>query len=462
MIITSFLLSLVAFVAIGVLSIVSRQPSTLDYLLAGRDVKPSLVGLSFFATENSGFMFVGFVGLAYVQGVSAVWFLVGWYVGEVAVLWRAARKVREKTGEIDAETYGRLLSEWSGTAQVAVRRLSALVTMVLLGVYAAAQLSAGGKALHVLMGWEPWVGVVIGFVVVLLYCFAGGIRATIWTDAAQGLTMLVSLVVLVVAGLSRVDGYGGLWSQLSEIDPGLVRATPEGLRFGFAAYFAGWLFAGAGVLGQPHVMVRFMVIDNPKHVRRALLYYLGMVGGLTVLCLTVGLVARVVLPELGGTDPELALPALSRDVLPDVVTGLVLAGLFAASMSTADSQVLSGSAALAVDLVPRARNRYGWTKMGTVLVALCAVGIALLGSSNVFALMTFAWATMAAGFGPILFLHTFGLASGKWTALAMMVSGPSACILWKYYGYPDDVYMVLPGLLASFAVYCIGRFCAHR
>jgi len=455
MVICSFVFSLIVFVAIGVASGLRRHPSTEDYLLASQDVKPWLVGLSFFATENSGFMFIGYVGLVYLQGVSAVWFLVGWYSGEASILWFTARKLRDSTAELNAQTYSALLSRWGGREITAIRRLSALIIIVFLGIYAAAQLSAGGKALNVLLGWDYGLGAVIGFVVVVLYCFAGGIRASIWTDAVQGVVMLISLIVLVAAGLSRVGGYHELWSQLSAVDQSLTRPFPSDLRFGFLAYFAGWLFAGMGVLGQPHVMVRFMVIDRPQNVRRALMYYVGMVSVLTFLCLTVGLVARAVLPELLSGDPELALPKLSSVLLPDMLTGLVLAGLFAASVSTADSQVLSSAAALTQDLVPRYANSYGFAKIGTLLVGSVALVVALLGLTNVFGLVTFAWATMGAGFAPLLFLYTVGAKPGARTALTMMIAGPVASILWKLYGYPDDIYSVLPGVLAALGAYAV-------
>jgi len=453
MIIPSFLFFLLAFVLIGVSSAKHRQPSTADYLLASQDVKPWLVGLSFFATENSGFMFVGYIGMIYLQGVSAIWLAVGWYVGEVCILWWTGSRIRERTTELEAQTYSSLLSRWSGEEFVAVRRLSALVIMIFLGVYAAAQLSAGGKALHVLVGWDYTVSASVGFVIVLLYCYAGGIRASIWTDAAQALVMLVSLIVLVIVGLSHVGGYSELWTKLAAIDENLVRVIPENLKFGFLLYFLGWLFAGMGVLGQSHVMVRFMVIDESKHVRRALVYYFGMVVTLSALCLTVGLITRVLLPELATSDPELGLPTLSAALLPEVLTGLVLAGLFSAAISTADSQILSSSAALTRDLVPQYRDSYLWTKVGTVLVASIALGISVAGFTNVFTLVTFAWSVMAAGFAPLLFLFTIGKRPSESQALSMMLVGIVAAVLWKQLGYADHVYNVLPGIVAGLLTY---------
>ncbi|MCB0346578.1 MAG: sodium/proline symporter [Bdellovibrionales bacterium] len=462
MIIGSFVFFLIAFVLIGVASTRFHDNTTEDYLLASQNIKPWLVGFSFFATENSGFMFVGFVGMAYSQGLSAIWLLIGWYVGEVMVLWWTGRQIREQTSAIKADTYSNLLSRWTGEEYVVVRRLSALIVMVFLGVYGAAQLSAGSKALHVLMNWEYNTGAFIGFVIVVLYCAAGGIRASIWTDAAQAIVMFASLIVLTAAGLANVGGVGVLFDKLEAVDPRLVALYPAELKFGFLPFFLGWLFAGIGVLGQAHVMVRFMVIDHARNVRRALLYYLGMVSVLAVLCLTVGLLCRIALPELAAGDAELGLPMLSAQLLPDVLIGLVLAGLFSAAISTADSQILSSSAALSRDLLPQFGEGYLWTKVGTVIVACIALAIAVSGYNDVFALVTFAWAVMAAGFMPLLFLLVIGAKPNESQSLMVMLIGIAASLAWHYAGLAEHVYNVLPGILAGFLTYAVVRGGASR
>lgn len=455
MILTSFFLFLVGFVLIGVASTKYHTHTTEDYLLASQNIKPWLVGFSFFATENSGFMFVGFVGMAYAQGLSALWVLVGWYVGEVTILWWTGRQIREQTSAIKADTYSNLLSRWTGQEFSAVRKVSAVNVMVFLGVYGAAQLSAGSKALHVLMDWNYNTGALIGFVIVVIYCAAGGIRASIWTDAAQAIVMFASLIVLVAAGLSDIGGMAVLMQKLEAIDPKLTNVIPGDLKFGFLPFFLGWLFAGLGVLGQAHVMVRFMVIDHAKNVRRALLYYLGMVSVLAVLCLIVGMLCRVALPELAAGDAELGLPMLSSQLLPDVMVGLVLAGLFAAAISTADSQILSSSAALTRDLLPQWGGSYIMTKIGTILVASIALGISVSGYNDVFTLVTFAWSVMAAGFMPLVCLLVLGKTPNQGQSLAIMFIGIAASVAWHFSSLAPHVYNVLPGILAGFVAYAI-------
>lgn len=449
----SFVFFLLLFVMVGLASSRYSQKTTEDYLLASKNIKPWLAGFSFFATENSGFMFIGYIGLIYAIGLSALWVAIGWYLGEVLVLWRTARVLRAHNDTVNSQTYAGLISRWTGQEYVAVRYIAALIFIVFLSVYAAAQLSAGGKALNVLAGWDLNFSAVIGFLIVVAYCVAGGIRATIWTDAVQAIVMFVSLVLIVGFSLNEIGGLGVLIDRLNEIDPALLDMMAGSYKFGMIGFILGWLFAGMGVLGQAHVMVRFMVIDKAESVKKALIYYAGLVSILSILCVVAALSARVLLPEL--QDAELALPMLASDLMPSVLAGLFLAGLFAAAMSTADSQVLSSSAALTRDIVPRYKDSLLWSKAGTLLVALFALGVAVSGDKNVFKLATFAWSVMAAGLTPLILVYSFHKKPSQALAVLMMLGGAGASIAWELAGLSGEMYNVLPGLAAGLAIYIV-------
>ena len=208
-----------------------------------------------------------------------------------------------------------------------------------------------------------------------------------------------------------------------------------------------------GVLGQPHVMVRFMVIDKPKNVQKAILYYAGFVTVLTILCTVAALSARVLLPDLLGSDPELALPTLSSSFMPGVLSGLFLAGLFAATMSTADSQILASSAALTRDLVPKYKDNVLWTKSGTILVAILALTVAMNGDKNVFRLALYGWSAMAASMGPLLLVYALGKKPSQIHAIIMMLVGAGVSIGWEEAGLTGDMFNVLPGVAASLFIY---------
>ncbi|MGK7894314.1 MAG: sodium/proline symporter, partial [Xenococcus sp. (in: cyanobacteria)] len=345
----TFIAFLVIFTVVGIYSAKYKQDTTTDYLLAGRKVNPWLIAFSAMSTGQSGLLFTGQVGYAYTKGISALWLVIGWAIGDYLAWWLVFRKLRNTSEKSEADTVSNFLSQ--GKDQP-IRMVSALITVVFLGTYAAAQLVAGSKALHSVFGWNYAWGIIIGTVIVVLYCFSGGIRASIWTDAVQSVVMIISLLLLLGVTLVAGGGLGNIWLELGEIDPNLTNLSPDNLAWGFMPFFLGWLVAGFGVVGQPHILVRAMAIDSADNIgfARDVKTIFGLVN--STAAILIGLSARVLLPSLSNSDPELALLYLSLDLLPGILVGLMLAGLFAATISTADSQILSCSAALTQDVFP--------------------------------------------------------------------------------------------------------------
>ena len=456
--IASFGVFLAAFVGIGVLSSRRKRSNADDYLLASRDVSSWLTALSAVSTNNSGFMFIGLIGATYKTGVSSAWLMVGWIAGDyLAWLW-VHRRLRVQSEVREANT----IPAFVGGGDRLVVTAAALVTLCFLGTYAAAQLSAGSKALHVLFGWEYGIGAVIGAVIVLVYCFSGGIRASIWTDAAQAVVMLISMVTLIAVALGHTGGISGLFARLEAIDPRLVEVLPRGLTFGFGPYLLGWLGAGLGVVGQPHIMIRAMAIRSGDAIGRARRIYFTWYVAFTACAIGVGLACRVLLRVGDGFDAELALPSLSIELLPPWLVGLILAGLFSATMSTADSQVLSCSAAVTQDIFPGWGTKYGRLKLGTALVVGLVLAISLGADKGVFQLVVLAWSALASSLGPLLMLRVLGVAVGRATGAAMIAGGLGGVLVWRYgLGLSGALYDVLPGMLSGLAIFLVSRLTAR-
>jgi sodium/proline symporter len=447
-----FILFLLAFVAVGVYAMSRRRATADDYLVASRSVHPWLTSLSAVATNNSGFMFLGLIAETYLFGIRAAWLMVGWVLGDWMAWFFVHRRLREQSEARGSRTIPGFLG---GDLSPLVVAVAGLIVLVFLGLYAAAQLNAGGKALHYVFEWDLRSGAIIGAVIVAVYCFAGGIRASIWTDAAQSVVMLGAMLLLVATALVEVGGPAALWSRLEAIDPELTVLAPSDYRFGFAGYLLGWIGAGAGVIGQPHVMIRAMAIDSADNMAKARRIYIGWYAIFAAACIAVGLAARVLLPE-APADAELSLPILAGMLLPAVLVGLMLAGIFAATISTADSQILSCSAAVTHDLVPTLGERYAAIKLATIGVTGLALLMALFGPDSVFKLVTMAWATLAAGLGPLMVIRVFHLRINAPVALAMMIGGVAGALVWRLVlEWHGDMYDVLPGMIAGFAVYAI-------
>lgn len=456
----SFGLCLLLVFALGLASMLRSSGTVEDYYVASRDVKPSLVGLSAVATNNSGYMFIGVIGFTYTAGLTAVWLMVGWILGDLLaslLVHRQLRLVAERTRQL---SFAGTLASWNGPEMRTLRAVAALVTVVFLGAYAAAQVSAGGKALQAMFGWDRHSGAVLVTAIVAAYCLAGGIRASIWTDAAQALIMLLAMGLLLVAAVDGLGGFGATWRELAAV-PNFLDWFPADLAVpgsaGYALFVAGWLFAGVSVIGQPHILVRFMALDRPQNLWRARAWYYAFFTVFYAMATGVGLMARLYLPELGALDPELALPRLAMLLLHPAAVGIVLAGIFAATMSTADSLVLSCSAALTNDLARAGPRALYVGKAATLAVAAFALAIAVTGPGSVFLLVIAAWSTLGSAFGPLVMVLAAGGRPSERLALLMMAAGPAVALLWRALGWHEQFYEGMPGIVAGMLVYRLGR-----
>jgi len=467
----SFLFFMLAFLLVGFSSVLVRRKQSADYLLAGRSLPPALAGLSAVATNNSGYMFIGMIGFTYSTGLGAVWLMIGWIFGDFLISLLVHRRLRRATEEFESLTYPSLLANWYGQNHVGVRVLVALIAVVFLGIYSAAQFSAGSKALHVIFGWEQRLGALLGAGMVLFYCFSGGLRASVWTDAAQSMVMLTGMLVMVWITVSRFGGLDGSWEALNGVSDTFMNLFPPNLAFGAAGpglFVIGWIFAGFGVIGQPHIMVRFMSLDSEDSMRRARFYYYSWYTSFYTLALVVGLMSRLILPEIANfdvtEDTELALPTLAAELLPGVLAGLVLAGLFAATISTADSLILSCSAAISQDLLPKRWQSFGRTRLVTLGMILLALTIALVSDESVFVLVLYAWSGLGAAFAPLMLLYALGRQPPQWLAMAMIAVGPTVVLGYQWLDprIVDTIYEILPGMLAGGLVYLVGSWLGTR
>lgn len=455
MILASFSAFLLLFLAIGLSSAARSRRSAEDYLIAGKSVPPLLVGLSAIATNNSGFMFIGMVGYTYAEGLTSLWLMIGWIAGDFAASMIAVRQIQSVSRRREICSFGDLLSRWHGQDYRVLRLLAGVLTVLLLCVYAGAQFKAGSKATGALLGWAPDTGIWISAGIVLLYSFFGGIRASIWTDVAQSVVMVLGMGVLFYAGLQATGGMTNALATLDAVAPGYMSILPQRSGAGVWLFIAGWLFGGLSVIGQPHIVIRFMSLDSPTHVTRMRLYYYSwflLFYGLTI---AVGLFSRLVIPPTAGFDAEVALPVMAQTLLSPWFVGLVLAAMFAATMSTADSLVLACSSALSRDLFPGG----GWTlpavKGGTVLVLASALAIALSGSQTVFALVLDAWGLLASAFVPLVLVQAGGRKPSEVVAVLMVMAGVAVFVTWQWLGLEAVTYAAAPGIVTGLLVYIL-------
>jgi len=455
----SFIGFLLAFTLVGLSSLFKSRGTKQDYYLADNSVSPLLVGLSAVATNNSGYMFIGVIGYTYATGLASIWLMIGWILGDYLASLFVHSRLRKATANCGEVSYAGVLSRWYGDDNNKLQRLIGLISIVFLMAYASAQLVAGGKALHVLFGWPAWMGAAIGAVLVALYCVAGGIRASIWTDAAQSTVMIVAMALLLVVGIQSLGGVNETVSGMRSVE-GFLDWFPKDLILPGAAgvilFVVGWLFAGFSVIGQPHVMVRFMTLDSTANMNKARIWYYLWFSTFYLLATGVGMLSRIYLSDTGSFDAELALPAMAIGLLHPLLVGLILAGIFAATMSTADSLVLSCSAAVTHDLLPHKIEKTLLIKLITIAITGCALLLALSNNQSVFSLVILAWSGLGSAFAPLLLANCLNWKCSQRISIIGVVAGLATALIWRYLGWQNAVYEGLPGIIVSILILRIG------
>ncbi len=455
MTLVAFAICLAVFVGIGLASVRKAKATNDDYYMASKSVQPWIAGLSAVATNNSGFLFIGVIGYTFTVGMAAAWMMMAWIAGDFLTSLFVHRRLRQQTEITGEASFAAVVSKWGGSDFKIWRRIAAFVTILFLGTYAAAQISAGGKAMQVMLDWTPEAGAIISAILILAYSAVGGIRASLWTDAAQSIVMVLAMTLLVGVTVSELGGFGSVAAQLSEI-PGFLSLFPTELSIpGFlgAMLFAlGWGAAGVGTIGQPHIMIRFMALQRADQIGQTRFWYYGSFVLFYALAIGLGLMARIFMPELATGDTELALPLMSVELLPAALVGIILAGVFAATMSTADSLVLSCSASITHDLTAKKLDRPWMMKTATASVTLAALLFALYGSSSVFSLVLGAWSMLACAFGPLMLLLALGRRVSEGVAIALMILGVGVAVAWSRLGPIDVINEALPGMLLPFLI----------
>ncbi len=460
-VILSFIFFMSVFAGVGLASIRVKKDTTDDYLVAGRGMSPSLAALSAVSTWNSGYMFIGFIGFTYTMGYPVAFLALMSTIGQF-VAWMWLYKFIQKEGrERGIRSLSSLVAEKAGAPEA---KLAGVLSVLFLSIYAAAQLTSGGKALFVMMGWPEIVGILIGFVLVVAYCYAGGIRASIWTDAAQSCVMIVGSTILCWISLQEVGGFSGLRDGLNQQDTALTNFLPPNLMFGLTLWTAAFFLGGLSVAGQPQVVSRVMTLGDDKDRKEAMIWFFVWQTPFIILMLIIGLASRVLFTG-SDFDAELGLPMMAMETMPAIGVGMILASIFAATMSTADSQVLACTAAITDDIKPEWNQDHKTTKKVTIAVAAFATlisigGLYVPGGDSVFQLVVFAVYGLGGVFVPLLIIRWAGYKPDTTHSISMMVAAFTGVFIWTLLGFDgaDGVFPSVPGMGAAFITHFLMNY----
>jgi sodium/proline symporter len=458
-ILATFAAYLIVMLAAGVLAY-KHTGNLADYLLGGRRLGSLTTALSAEASDMSGWLLLGLPGFAYLAGIEAGWMALGLLAGTyVNWRWLAPRLRRHPAACGDSLTLSDYLEARFEDRSRVLRVLVACTILFFFLIYTSSGLVAGGKLFNSVFGL-PYVGAVtVGAVVIVMYTLLGGFLAVCWTDAIQGLLMLAALVAVPLVALVHVGGVERAVKVIASTNAHLLNPlhAADGRSISWIAVVSllGW---GLGYFGQPHILARFMAIRTANEIRRA--RWTAMVWVTTTLAgaLLVGLVGIAAhRSALAAADSEKIFILLVDTLLHPVPAGVCLAAILAAIMSTADSQLLVSSSALAEDLYrPFIRPRAGqrelvWVgRAAVIVIAAGAFMLALDPQSKVLELVAYAWAGFGAAFGPTLMLSLCWKRMTRNGALAGILVGALTVPIWRQLsGGLFDLYELVPGFLFS-------------
>jgi sodium/proline symporter len=409
------------------------------FLLGGRNVGPLVTALTLQSTSMSGYMFLGAGALSYTQGYWGLWYAAGDIGGGVlnlSVIGRRMRKLSQIMGSLTSIEY--LENRYPHPA---TRLVAATLSIFFLSFYVLAQFIAGGKGMALVTGMSYPFALVIALAIIIIYTFLGGYLAVAYTDFFQSLVMLVGVVWILGAALYEVSGLTAANHAIAAIDPTLLSIWGKDL-----GYQGQWgVVAGAvlvfsiGYMGWPHVVTRHMAMRRQSTARLAGAYATAWNLLFVSSPYLVGVVAIVVLPELD--DPELAIFEVARRLLPPAVTGIVMAAIMAAIMSTADSLLLQTGSIASRDLYERF-VRPGASERQMVIVSrglVLAIGIvgyfvALFEPPTVFEVVIFATSVLGSAFTPAFVCAVWWKKANTPGAIASMVAGGTSAIVWQVAG----------------------------
>lgn len=422
-----------------------------DYILGGRSLSPAVAALSVGASDMSGWLLLGLPGAIYVSGVSEVWIGIGLVVG-AALNWQfVAKRLRVYT-EIagDAQTLPDFLANRFGDAGM-LKTVAAIAILVFFTFYTASGLVGGAILFEKVFGLDYFWALLIGTLIIVSYTFVGGFFAVSWTDFFQGILMLIALIIVPAAMYVEV---GGSEAMTSALPASMFDISPTTGVIGLISLLA-W---GLGYFGQPHILVRFMAIAKPSDVgvsRNIAMSWmiLALFGALAT-----GLVGAAYFAVKPLDNPETVFIFLSKVAFNPWVSGLLIAAILSAIMSTVDSQLLVSSSVISEDLYrpfinPKASDKELMLvgRIAVVSIAVIALLISLDPKSNVLGLVSYAWAGFGAAFGPMILLALYWKNYNKFGAISSIIVGALTVIIWKNLeGGLFDLYEIVPGFIFAF------------
>ncbi len=470
------ILYLAGMVAIGAFYSKSNN-SVGDFYLGGRKLGPIVTAMSAEASDMSSWLLMGLPGVAYLTGCAeAVWTAVGLAIGTYLSWKIMARRLRRYSAKVDAITIPDFFANRFHDDSHALECIAAIVIVVFFVPYTASGFSACGKLFGTLFGIDYLPAMIISAVIIVSYTTLGGFLAASTTDLIQSIVMSLALITVVGFGVNMAGGLSSVIANAESI-PGYLNLTfihevETNTAQPYSVLTIVSLLAwGLGYFGMPHFLLRFMGIKDEKKIgmsRRiastwvciamAVAVFIGIIGN--AMTANGSMIALEGSSEAETLLIQIATMLSENGIILLILGGLILAGILACTMSTADSQLLAASSSISKNLLVDTfglkiseRTQMIMARVTVVCIAIVAVFIARDPDSSVFRIVSFAWAGFGGSFSAVMLFSLFWKRMNRNGALAGMVVGGVMVFVWKYLIAPMggifEIYELLPAFICS-------------
>ncbi|MEI3102621.1 MAG: sodium/proline symporter, partial [Oscillospiraceae bacterium] len=451
-ILISVVVYLVGMLAIGIMY--SKNNNSEDFYLGGRKLGPIVTAMSTEASDMSAYLLMGVPGLALFCGLAeASWTAIGLALGTYLNWLIVAKRLRLYSEKIHAITIPDFIAIRFRDNTKLIETLGALIVIIFFVPYTASGFAACGKLFNSLFGFDYMTSMVISAAVIVAYCATGGFMAASVTSLIQSIVMTVALIVVLIFGINTAGGVDAVIANAKEI-PGYlsltastnIQATEAGSYTPFM--IASTLAWGLGYFGMPHILLHFMAIGDEtklKLSRRVGSIWVVISLGVAVIIGVVGYsmakVGTIAMPASQAEAENMIVNASSAlaqvGIIPALIAGVIIAGILAATMSTADAQLLAAASGVTHNILTNVFGIKLSDKKTMLIARLTVLGVAVLGiifasdpNSSIFRVVSFAWAGFGATFGPVMLFALFWKRCNKWGALAGMVTGGVMIFVW--------------------------------
>ncbi|MDO4521762.1 MAG: sodium/proline symporter [Eubacteriales bacterium] len=454
-----------------------KNNSADDFYLGGRKLGPFVTAMSAEASDMSSWLLMGLPGVAYLAGIAdAGWTAIGLAVGTYVNWLVVAKRLHRYTiAANNSFTLPQFFANRYRDNKRILQYVAAIVIVIFFVPYTASGFAACGKLFSSLFGVKYFTAMVVSAVIIVGYTTLGGFLAASTTDFIQSIIMTIALIIVVVYGVNVAGGLNVVVDNAKAL-PGYLdmfashnaadnTASPYGVLT-----IVSTLAWGLGYFGMPHILLRFMAIEDGKKLslsRRVATIWVVISMSVAVF---IGIVGYSVsktgsLEMLEGSNSETIIVRIAdllsqHGVLTALLAGVILAGILASTMSTADSQLLAAASAVSSDLLGKRLQKGGKSallaaRVTLVLIAVLGVFLARDPNSSVFSIVSFAWAGFGASFGPVVLFALFWKRSNRYGALAGMVAGGVTIFVWKYLVRPMGGIWNIYELLPAFLIACV-------